>query len=151
MQTRLLCRPTPHFPTWANCNFQSSDKSLILELTEYRSEDPDALDKDLNDSLRTNVIGNINLFNLFVPLLQKGNVKKAISISTGLADLDGAKVNEIGAPYSISKAALNLAVAKFSAQYGKEGILFMSISPGLVNTKPESEGQYSCPYANTTC
>jgi len=38
------------------------------------------------------------------------------------------------APYSISKAATNAAVAKFHAQYKKENILFMSISPGYVDT-----------------
>ena len=40
----------------------------------------------------------------------------------------------IAAPYSISKAALNVAVAKYNALYRSEGILFMAISPGLVNT-----------------
>lgn len=39
-----------------------------------------------------------------------------------------------GAPYAMSKAAMNLAVAKFSAEYSKDGVLFMSISPGLVDT-----------------
>lgn len=109
-----------------------------------RGEDPDALRDDLDASFRINVIGNINLFNLFVPLLQKGSVKKVISISTGMADLDNTirSDNALAAPYSISKVALNMAVAKFSAQYGKEGILFMSISPGLVNTKGNVESQY---------
>jgi NAD(P)-dependent dehydrogenase (short-subunit alcohol dehydrogenase family) len=39
-----------------------------------------------------------------------------------------------GAPYAISKAALNTAIGKFSAQYSEQGVLFMSISPGFVNT-----------------
>lgn len=38
------------------------------------------------------------------------------------------------ASYAISKAALNIAVAKFSALYRKEGVLFMSICPGSVDT-----------------
>jgi NAD(P)-dependent dehydrogenase (short-subunit alcohol dehydrogenase family) len=38
------------------------------------------------------------------------------------------------APYSISKAALNLAVAKFHAEYRKQGLLFFGISPGVVDT-----------------
>jgi NAD(P)-dependent dehydrogenase (short-subunit alcohol dehydrogenase family) len=36
--------------------------------------------------------------------------------------------------YSISKAAVNMAVAKFSAEYAKEGVLFLSVCPGMVNT-----------------
>ena len=38
------------------------------------------------------------------------------------------------APYSISKAAVNLAHAKYAAEYKKEGIIFVALSPGLVNT-----------------
>lgn len=57
-----------------------------------------------------------------------------------MADLD--LVNAFGIPiasaYSISKAAVNALVAKYNAALGKsEGILFMAISPGLVDT---SEG-----------
>lgn len=36
--------------------------------------------------------------------------------------------------YSISKAGLNMAVAKFAAAYKDEGIIFLNVSPGLVKT-----------------
>jgi NAD(P)-dependent dehydrogenase (short-subunit alcohol dehydrogenase family) len=83
---------------------------------------------------QTNVVGNIHLFHLFLPLVLKGNVKKVITISTGVADLDLTNDCEIdvGALYAASKAAMNIIVAKFNAQYKKDGVLFMSISPGLV-------------------
>ncbi|KAJ5201750.1 uncharacterized protein N7498_006413 [Penicillium cinerascens] len=84
--------------------------------------------------LQTNVVGNIHLFHLFHPLIMKGKVKKVITISSGMADLD--LINDcdvdIGALYAASKAAMNVIVAKFSAQYKKDGVLFLSISPGLV-------------------
>jgi NAD(P)-dependent dehydrogenase (short-subunit alcohol dehydrogenase family) len=94
-------------------------------------------------SFNVNVVGNVHLFNLFLPLLQKGSVKKVIAISTGVADVELIRKYEIdiGGPYSISKAALNLAVAKFSAQYQKDGILFMAISPGLVETGHHADGK----------
>jgi len=38
------------------------------------------------------------------------------------------------APYSISKAALNMLIVKYHNVYKFEGILFMGISPGLVAT-----------------
>ena len=38
------------------------------------------------------------------------------------------------AGYGISKAALNLAVAKYAARFKDEGIIFLSITPGLVKT-----------------
>jgi NADP-dependent 3-hydroxy acid dehydrogenase YdfG len=94
---------------------------------------------------QTNVVGNIHLFHLFLPLVLKGNVKKVITISTGVADLDLTNDCEIdvGALYAASKAAMNIIVAKFNAQYKKDGVLFMSISPGLVEVGRYADGTCS--------
>ena len=94
---------------------------------------------------QTNVFGNIHLFNLFFPLVIKGKVKKVITISSGHADLD--LINdleiEISALYSASKAAMNVIVAKFNAQYKKDGVLFVSISPGAVEVGHYANGTYT--------
>ncbi|KAF4634343.1 hypothetical protein G7Y89_g3767 [Cudoniella acicularis] len=97
---------------------------------------PEELEQDLLFSFKSNVIGNIHLFNLSLPLIFRGRVKKVIAISSGFADADlTAKFNiHDSAPYSVSKAALNMAVAKFSAEYSTQGILFMTVSPGMVDT-----------------
>ena len=75
-----------------------------------------------------------------MPLVLSGHEKKVITISSGMADSDVTSKFDLdpATPYSISKAAMNLAVAKFSAQYAKDGVLFMSICPGSVDT-----GQYN--------
>lgn len=90
----------------------------------------------------TNVVGNIHLFNLFLPLVLKGKIKKVITISTGMADLEF--VNDydvdVAALYAASKAAMNIIVAKFNVQYKKNNVLFMSISPGVVEVGRYSEG-----------
>ncbi|RDW71012.1 hypothetical protein BP6252_07575 [Coleophoma cylindrospora] len=101
--------------------------------------EPEVLEKDILDMFRTNVVGNIHLFNLFMPLVLKGKVKKVLAISSGLADIESTAKYDLdgNAPYAISKAAMNAAVAKFSAQYKKDGVLFLSVCPGVVNT-----GQY---------
>jgi len=90
----------------------------------------------MKDMFQANVIGEIHLFNLTIPLILKGKAKKVIAISSGFADIDLTANLELpnSAPYSISKAALNMTVAKFSAQYAKDGVLFMTISPGVVDT-----------------
>jgi NAD(P)-dependent dehydrogenase (short-subunit alcohol dehydrogenase family) len=108
-----------------------------------RGQQPETLEKELMHLLRVNVVGNIHLFSVFVPLLRQGQIKKAIAISSGQAALDMIpKLQiELSSLYAISKAALNTAVAKFSAQYNKEGILFMSICPGLVNTGRYDDGK----------
>ena len=95
------------------------------------------------DLVKANVIGNIHLFDLTIPLVLRGEAKKVIAISTGMADMDLAAKFDLtdGVLYSISKAALNMAVAKFSAQYAKEGVLFMTVAPGMVDTDQYNDGK----------
>lgn len=113
-----------------------------------------------------NVVGVANAVTSFLPLIKQGKAKKVITLSSGMADLRTLScpssllhveqntfiylfiildlVNEfsvgLAAPYTISKAAVNALVAKYNVAYGSQGILFMSISPGFVDT---SEGKSS--------
>lgn len=99
-----------------------------------RGDKVEELEEISSKLFQTNVVGNIHLFNLFLPLVMKGNMKKVITISSGHADLDLIKELEIetSALYAASKAAMNVIVAKFNEQYKKDGVLFVSISPGVV-------------------
>ncbi|KAK6209084.1 hypothetical protein LQW54_006684 [Pestalotiopsis sp. IQ-011] len=98
-------------------------------------EKPQELEQVALELYQTNAIGQLHLFNLFTPLLLKGKTKKAVAISSAQSDLDF--INNVGAEistlYSMSKAALNVVVAKFSAQYKKQGVLFLGICPGSVD------------------
>ena len=71
-----------------------------------------------------------------MPLVLRGDVKKVITLSTGMADAEMARKYDVfeSPLYSISKAAMNMAVAKFSAEYAKEGVLFLGMSPGMVDS-----------------
>ena len=85
---------------------------------------------------RTNVAGVAHTINAFLPLLRAGPIKKVVTLSTGLADIDvivrsGFSKNP---QYPISKAALNMLVAEYAAALESEGFTFLAISPGLVNT-----------------
>ena len=104
-------------------------------LTEFES-DYTTLIADLQLHWDTNVVGVINAINAFLPLVQKSPIKKVIAITSGMADNDlisGYGIWE-AAPYSISKAALNTTLAKYDARYRKDGILFLGLSPGVVET-----------------
>lgn len=105
-------------------------------MTPHRGETPKELEEDFLKSFKVNVISNIHLFNLFMPLILAGKAKKVISLSTGMADLDSMNKFELqfASGYAISKAAMNAAVGKFHAQYKQDGVLFMSICPGVVDT-----------------
>ncbi|KIK41664.1 hypothetical protein CY34DRAFT_761307 [Suillus luteus UH-Slu-Lm8-n1] len=112
-----------------------------LTLSSYPSEE--LLTKDLMDSFNVNVISVIHTINIFLPLLQNGKAKKVVTITSGSGDLDVTMATEfvISAPYSISKAAVNMVNAKYAAQYKSEGFVFLALSPGLVDTgtRPPAE------------
>jgi NAD(P)-dependent dehydrogenase (short-subunit alcohol dehydrogenase family) len=125
-----------------------NNAALIDENSAYKTlldDDLAVLEEDLTSSFRANVVGVANTVNIFLPLIRAGKEKKVITISSGMADTE--LINRFGipiaAPYSISKAATNALVAKYNAALGKsEGILFLALSPGLVDTsegKPMSE------------
>ncbi|KAH7320634.1 hypothetical protein B0I35DRAFT_351629 [Stachybotrys elegans] len=99
-------------------------------------QDPKALEEDLMEHFRVNTIGPVHLFNTFIPLILKGRAKKVIAISTGASDPEMTLKPDMyqATAYSITKAALNMAVAKFSALYRDKGVLFMAICPGAVDT-----------------
>lgn len=102
------------------------------------------------ETFKTNVIGNVHLFNLYLPLVRNGKAKKVITISTGMADDEMTRKYEMdqAGPYSMSKAAMNTAVAKFDAAHRKEGILFMGICPGMVDTGHFADRKQTSP---TSC
>ncbi|KAF5970000.1 protoporphyrinogen oxidase, partial [Fusarium bulbicola] len=105
------------------------------------AKDPEHLVKDLGNSFNVNVIGNFHLFNLFIPLVLKGQGKKVIAISSGMSDIDFIRQFEIepDPAYTISKASTSVLTAKFAARYAREGVLFMSICPGSVDSGFEGE------------
>lgn len=88
------------------------------------------------DLFAINVTAQIHLFNLCMPLILKGEHKKVIAISSAMAAEAEARKYELfeNGPYSISKAALNMVVVKFAAEYKSQGILFLAICPGMVDT-----------------
>jgi NAD(P)-dependent dehydrogenase (short-subunit alcohol dehydrogenase family) len=52
----------------------------------------------------------------------------------GDVDYINETIMEVAAPYAASKAALSTVFAKLNAAYQDQGILFMSICPGIVDT-----------------
>lgn len=94
-----------------------------------------------------NVLGVVHTINVFLPLLKAGKTKKVIAITSGFGDVDVTLDGEfdVSVPYSISKAALNLAIAKYAVAYKADGFVFLSISPGVVNTAVGPR-KYPCIY-----
>ncbi|UPK92050.1 hypothetical protein LCI18_002985 [Fusarium solani-melongenae] len=113
------------------------------DAVDVLAQNPELLEKDIIDSIKVNVVGNLHLFNLYMPLVLNGRAKKVIAISSGMSDIEFIRQFEIepAAPYAVSKAGVNVVIAKFAARYAKDGVLFMSICPGSVNTVTEEKTQ----------
>jgi NAD(P)-dependent dehydrogenase (short-subunit alcohol dehydrogenase family) len=144
--------------------FQNVHLSRYSTNAWYSEHDVQFLEKELLESFTVNVVGVTKTITAFLPLIKRSKIKKVITISTGMADLGklslslspililrgvGLMDNQdainsfsmaLSPAYSISKAALNVLVAKYNAVYSSQDILFMSISPGFVDT---SEGKQS--------
>ncbi|PSS32090.1 hypothetical protein PHLCEN_2v2131 [Hermanssonia centrifuga] len=113
----------------------------LHSLTPKRSPEgeEDLLEQDLIDGFRTNVVGVIHTTNAFLPLLSAASQKstaKVITLSSGVGDIDltASGDNYLFAPYCISKAAINMAVAKYAARFHDDNFVFLALSPGLVDT-----------------
>ncbi|KAJ9608849.1 hypothetical protein H2200_006620 [Cladophialophora chaetospira] len=127
-----------------------NNAGLVAKPTAFRTlkdyyDMPAVFDKDLYDCFNINAIGTINATAAFIPLIRKGTVKKVIALTSGMGDLDF--TNELdmdmAVPYSMSKAALNIVMAKFAASYKAEGILFIAISPGACDSEDDGRGTYA--------
>lgn len=98
--------------------------------------DADAVQKTFDLPLRTAVYGGLWTTNAFLPLIEKGNEKKIIHISSGIADLTVIKTTGVSyaVPYSVAKAGMNVQVAKYAAELAPKGIKVLALSPGWVDT-----------------
>jgi NAD(P)-dependent dehydrogenase (short-subunit alcohol dehydrogenase family) len=103
------------------------------------ADQPEEITRVLRELNEVHVIATVHIFNLFLPLIQKGNAKKVIATTTGYTDNELTREYELYvAPfYTASKAAQNALVAKYHAQYAQDGILFLALAPGSVEV-----GQY---------
>ncbi|OAP65662.1 hypothetical protein AYL99_01634 [Fonsecaea erecta] len=111
------------------------DKSSQGKALDEFEDAPEVLEHGLVESFHVNVVGLIHTINAFLPLIKNGSIKKVVLISSGMADPD--LVNSgifADGPYTISKAAANMAIFKYNAKYKQEGILFFALSPGVVAT-----------------
>ena len=127
---------------------QEVGKPMEIPLAPLRDSSEDNIEQlnaELLETFNVNVIGVATTITAFLPLVKKSKTKKVITISTGMADLDF--VNQSGVamapPYSASKAATNILIAKYNVSYRSQGILFMAVSPGFVDTSEGKQSKFS--------
>ncbi|KAM0428280.1 hypothetical protein ACHAPT_007181 [Fusarium lateritium] len=98
--------------------------------------DVEATKKFFELPLLTALYGGLWTTNAFLPLIEKGDDKKIIHLSSGMADTDLIRKAGIedALAYSVGKAALNVQVAKYAVELAPKGIKTLALSPGWVDT-----------------
>jgi len=101
----------------------------------------EALEKEINENIKVNLISNIYVINSFLGLVRNGKEKKIIFISSPSGDVEFNRVTGISTVlgYSISKAGMNVVTTKFGAELAQDGIKTLSLSPGWVDTDAARE------------
>ncbi|KAF2735258.1 NAD(P)-binding protein [Polyplosphaeria fusca] len=115
-----------------------SDHTAFISPTGYTTQEA-LFAEEFDKCMHTNTVGILYTVNAFLPLVKKSSVKKVTVISSGHADLEAVLEAEIvdAVPYALSKAAVNILVAKYAMELRGEGITFLSLSPGFVMTRAE--------------
>lgn len=98
--------------------------------------DAEAVQKMFEPPLATAIYGGLWTTNAFLPLIEKGTLKKIVHISSAMALPDLIKKSGISyaVAYSAAKAGMNVQVAKYAAELTPKGIKVLALSPGWVDT-----------------
>jgi NAD(P)-dependent dehydrogenase (short-subunit alcohol dehydrogenase family) len=130
----------------AGMSHDNPETAGLLPTDTDTKEKIESISAALHEAVEHNILGLMYATNAFLPLVKTGTQKKIIVLSSGLADIDFIRKAGVpyAIPYSVSKAALNVVVAKYAALLKDEGIKFLALSPGWVDTatKPRKSPKY---------
>jgi len=88
---------------------------------------------------QTNVLGSVFLYQAFYELVERGDKKQIVFISSALGSIGGYIGLSVSA-YGQSKAALNYTVKEISAEIGEKGFTVVAVHPGQVSTDTGKRG-----------
>jgi NAD(P)-dependent dehydrogenase (short-subunit alcohol dehydrogenase family) len=89
---------------------------------------------DLETVLDSNVIGVRNITRALLPLLRTSKEKKIVNISSALGSIaltEAFSFSPSCAAYKVSKAALNMMTSQWAMSFKEEGLVVLSVSPGV--------------------
>lgn len=98
--------------------------------------DAQATEELFKPPIWTAVYGGLWVTNAFLPLIEAGDEKKIVHISSGMADMDVTLKTGLdsGVAYAVAKAGTNIQVAKYAVELAPKGIKVLALSPGWVDT-----------------
>lgn len=88
------------------------------------------------EPVRTAIWGAAWTTNAFLPLIEKGDLKKIAHITSSMATTEVILASGVayGLAYSIAKAGMNVQIAKYAAELAPKDIKTVAICPGWVDT-----------------
>ncbi|KAK6340001.1 hypothetical protein TWF730_001777 [Orbilia blumenaviensis] len=117
----------------------SESSSFILTDLIGDAEKTKVFGGDMQISIESNVMSVVHTTNAFLPLIKKSKIKKIVVLSSGIGDIEGVVTWGLkdNVPYCVSKAAVNMVVAKYSTALAEDEITIVAVSPGLVRTQTQ--------------
>jgi NAD(P)-dependent dehydrogenase (short-subunit alcohol dehydrogenase family) len=98
----------------------------------------DLLQSEIDVGLKNNLFSNVYVINAFLGLIRKGEAsqKKVIFITSQSGDIEFTRGTGFATlvGYSVSKIGMEMVITKYAAELAGEGIKFLSLAPGWVDT-----------------
>ncbi|PTB70210.1 NAD(P)-binding protein [Trichoderma citrinoviride] len=123
-----------------NAYSAGTDEGKLLPPSAFHGKE-DLFKREIDETLSVNLFQAVNTINALLPLIEKGQQKKIIYISSGIGDIPTTRATELPnlLGYAVSKAAGNIVMAKYAVELKPKGILTLSLSPGWVETDASRE------------
>jgi NAD(P)-dependent dehydrogenase (short-subunit alcohol dehydrogenase family) len=126
-----------------------------LSVASYPLTGPDYIGREdlflseLHSAMQTNAAGTLFSINAFMPLILKSDIKKIVAISSAGGDIDAVRDMDMAdaLPYALSKAGVNMLVAKYALKYRAQGVVCVAMNPGFVYTLSESLDTSNSPFS----
>ncbi|UKZ74453.1 hypothetical protein TrVFT333_002122 [Trichoderma virens FT-333] len=118
-----------------NAYSSGTDEARLLTPSAFQGKE-DIFKREIDESLNVNLFQVVHTVNALLPLIENGQQKKIIYISSGIGDIPTTRAIEMPnfLGYSVSKAAGNILMAKYAVELKAKGILTLALSPGWVET-----------------
>jgi NAD(P)-dependent dehydrogenase (short-subunit alcohol dehydrogenase family) len=96
----------------------------------------DLLQSEIDVGLKNNMFSNVYIINAFLSLVRAGQEKKVIFITSQSGDIEFTRRTGFATlvGYSVSKIGMEMIMTKYACELAGEGIKFLSLAPGWVDT-----------------
>ncbi|KAL7948100.1 NAD(P)-binding protein [Trichoderma barbatum] len=118
-----------------NAYSAGTDAGKLLPPSAFHGQE-DVFKREIEETLNVNLFQAVHTINALLPLVENGQQKKIIYISSGIGDIPTTRATELPSllGYAVSKSAGNIVMAKYAVELKAKGISTLSLSPGWVET-----------------